>query len=118
VTEPLHSSPSRATFVKWVPGQMSVTLDPPPPTDSYLLVAENWFPDWHATVDGNPSDVLRGDWSFITVPVSAGAKRVDLEFTSTVYQRGRLISLISLLLLAAWGGGAAIRQRRKGPAGG
>jgi len=118
VTEPLHSSPSRATFVKWVPGLMSVTLDPPPPTDSYLLVAENWFPDWHATVDGNPSDVLRGDWSFITVPVSAGAKRVDLEFTSAVYQRGRFISLISLLLLAAWGGGAAIRQRRKGPPGG
>ncbi len=114
VTEMPAPSPSHATFTRWVPGEMSIALDPPPPADSYLLVAENWFPDWHATVDGHPADVLRGDWTFITVPVSAGAHQVNLEFTSPVYERGRLISIVSLLLLAAWIGGVAVLRRRQG----
>lgn len=105
-------SPSKATFARWVPGQMSITLDPPPPADSYLLVAENWFPDWRATVDGRAADVLRGDWTFITVPVPAGARQVELTFRSPVYERGRLLSILSLVLLVAWTAGGVLWQRK------
>ena len=113
VTEMPPPSPSHASFTRWVPGEMSLTLHPPPPQDSYLLVAENWFPDWQATVDGRPATVLRGDASFITVLVSAGARSVELRFTSPIYERGRLLSCISLLVLGAWVGGALVWQRRR-----
>ena len=40
------------------PGRMTHRLDGTDPKPSYLLVAENWYPDWHATVDGSPAPVL------------------------------------------------------------
>jgi hypothetical protein len=106
-------SPSRATVTHWTPGRMAITLDPPPPADSYLLIAENWYPDWHATVDGQTAPVLRGDHTFLTVPVAAGSKRVELVFSSRHYAQGRMITWISLLLLAGWAG-AGLASRRGG----
>jgi len=105
-------SPSRATFTHWSPGRMSLTLDPPPSAQSYLLVLENWYPDWHATVDGANAPVLRGDHTFITVPVPAGARQVELTFASKDYARGRLITWGSLVLLALWAGAAWTLGRR------
>ncbi len=111
VTEMPAPSPSRATFQNWSPGRMSITLDPSPPQDSYLLIAENWYPDWHATVDGTAITALRGDQTLLTVPVKAGAKRVELEFSSAYYARGKLLTIVSLVLLAVWAA-AAVWWRR------
>ena len=108
-------SPARAAVTAWEPGRMSLALDPAPPQPSYLLVSENWFPDWRATVDGVPAQVLRGDYALITVPVPAGAKRVELTFRSPAYQTGKTISLLSLALLAAIAlVPLAVRRRRHG----
>jgi uncharacterized membrane protein YfhO len=96
---------------------MTIALDPPPPADGYLLVAENWYPAWHATVDGAPTSVLRGDETFLTVPVKAGARRVELTFASPYYAQGRVVTWISLLLLAGLAGGAVIARRRGRPRG-
>ena len=106
-------SPARATVTHWQPGQMSVALDPPPSAPAFLVVAENWYPDWRATVDGQPSAVLRGDYSLITVPVAAGAKTVELTFRSKAYEVGRAITLVSsvVLLIALLLYLAAIRLR-------
>ncbi|HEV2750128.1 MAG TPA: YfhO family protein [Gemmatimonadales bacterium] len=92
-------SPARAAVSAWEPGRMTVTIDPPPPQAGYLLIAENWYPDWRASVDGRPSPVLRGDYSFITVPVPAAAQHVELTFRSELYERGRAITLVSLAVL-------------------
>lgn len=100
VTTLPEPSPSRASVTSWQPGSMTVTLDPPPPSPSYLLVSENWYPDWQATVDGHPAAVLRGDESFITVPLPAGAKAVSLRFRSRPYAWGRAVTCASLGLLA------------------
>jgi hypothetical protein len=92
-------SPVRATVTFWQPGRMTVALDPAPVAAAYLLVAENWFPDWVGTVDGRPAPVLRGDYSLLTVPLPAGAKAVELSFRSTLYELGRTITLGSLAIL-------------------
>ena len=106
------ASTARATLTRWEPGRMSIALDPAPLTASYLLVAENWYPDWHATVDGAPARVLRGDWTLITVPVSAGAKTVELTFSSRSFRLGKVITWFSLVLvLGAVVGPAAWRRR-------
>jgi hypothetical protein len=106
-------SPSRATVTAWQPGRMTVTLDPSPPKPSYLLVAENWYPDWQVAVDGQRGQLLRGDYSLITVPLPAGARTVDLTFRSRLYELGRTITLASLaLLLVALLGSLASRRTR------
>jgi hypothetical protein len=110
-------SPSHARFAQWSPGRMSVQLDPPPPAPSYLLIAENWYPDWHATVDGHQAQILRGDHAFLTVVVPTGARQVELVFASRDYARGRLITWASLVLLVAWAGAAVVvtqRARQRG----
>ena len=92
-------SPSHAAVTAWQPGRMTVTLDPTPPKPSYLLVAENWYPDWLVTVDGRRGQLLRGDYSLITVPVPADTRTVDLTFRSRLYELGRTVTLTCLTLV-------------------
>ncbi len=107
------ASPARATVTGWKPGAMTIALDPAPPQPSYVLVSENWYPDWHATVDGSSAQVLRGDYALLTVPVPAGAKQVELSFRSRDFETGKTISLASLALLLALAlVPAALRRRR------
>jgi uncharacterized membrane protein YfhO len=111
LTELPPASASRATVTRWEPGRISITLDPAPRAASYVLVAENWYPDWDATVDGAPAPVLRGDWTLITVPVPAGATRVDMTFSSRAFGRGWAITLASLALVLGAVVGPSLRRR-------
>jgi hypothetical protein len=92
---------------------MSIALDPAPAGPSYLLVSENWYPDWRATVDGAPAQALRGDGSLITVPLPAGARRVDLVFRSDAYARGKLVTLLTVAGLIALAVVPPVRARRR-----
>jgi len=120
IPEPLKKmpepSPSRATLTGWQPGRMTVTLDPAPPQPSYLLIAENWYPDWQATADGQPAPVLRGDYSLITVALPAGARVVELTFRSKLYELGRTLTIASLagLLIALLAAVVLPRRARHG----
>ena len=109
-------SPSRATLTRWQPGRMTVTLDPVPAQPSYLLIAENWYPDWQATADGQPAQVLRGDYSLITLALPAGAKVVELTFRSKLYELGRTLTIASLagLLIALLAAVVLPRRARHG----
>ena len=108
-------SASHATVTAWEPGRMSITLSPPPDSASYLVVAENWYPDWRATVDGRSAPTFRGDYTLITVPLPAGARHVELRFRSPGYTLGRAVSLASVgatLLLVLLPG--VLRRRKRG----
>ena len=50
-------------------------------------------------VDGGPAQVLRGDYSLLTVALPAGAKVVELTFRSKLYELGRTLTLASLAAL-------------------
>jgi hypothetical protein len=101
----------KADVVEWEPGRMRITLTGSEPKVTFLLVSENWYPDWHATVDGKPVPVHRGDYALLSVPLPAGAREVRLEFASGAYGRGKLITLVALLLTAGLLSGAALRSR-------
>jgi len=100
---PLEEVPARlevrADVVEWEPGRMRVELTPAPETDAYVVVSENYYKDWQAQVDGAEAPVMRGNVSLITVPVPAGAREVDLVFRSPEYARGKLVTMLSLLLI-------------------
>jgi len=80
-------------------GLYRFTLAAPAPQDAFLSVSENWYPDWHATVDGKPAEVVRAQFSLMAVPVPAGARMVELAFNSAAYQRGKAVTLAMLGLL-------------------
>ncbi len=89
---------SKVHVTAWGPEHMTLAIDPPAPQDAYVLVGENYYPMWHATVDGTPAQVLRGDVALITVPVKAGAKLVELSYSRQWFRVGKDITLAALAL--------------------
>ncbi len=98
IPEPLDAT---VAVEEWRPGQMRLRIAPPAPQDAYVVVGENFYPDWQGRVDGEAAQVVRGNVSLITVPVPAGSESVELTFASADYGLGKLISLLSLALAAA-----------------
>jgi hypothetical protein len=103
----------RAT--RYEPGHISLSLDRPAPAGSALVVSENYYPGWQASVDGRPAPTGRAQYVLLGVGLPAGARSVELTFRSATYERGRVITLLSLaagvLLLL---GGAVMNRRRGG----
>ena len=78
---------------------MKLHLSGEAPDTSLAVVAENWYPGWTATVDGVPGRVLRVNHSLLGVAVPPGSGEIVLRFESPAYERGRLLSLVALLLV-------------------
>jgi hypothetical protein len=106
----------RATVTRWTPGAVSLALDKPAPAGSTLLVSENWYPGWTARVDGRDVPTGRADYTLIGVGLPAGARNIELTFTSPRYERGKLITLLVLLAGAgAMIAGFMMERRRPRP---
>jgi len=99
------------------PGAYRFDLAAPAPQPAYLFVSENYDPAWRATVDGTPARVLRAQHALMGVAVPAGTRSVALTFASRAYARGKVITLI-VLLLALGTLAADYAGRRRGSAGG
>jgi len=84
------------TVTEWRAGRIRLTIAGAAAKPEYLVVAENWYPDWHATIDGATAPVHRAQNTLLSVVLPPGAQEVTLEFRSRAYARGRLISLFSL----------------------
>ncbi|MGH7584189.1 MAG: hypothetical protein ACREL5_13285 [Gemmatimonadales bacterium] len=89
-----------ATLASWQPGSMTVRLNGSDTRTTYLLVAENWYPDWHATVDGKTVPTLRGDGAMLSVALPPGAKEVAFKYDIASYHLGVKVSVVMLLLTA------------------
>jgi len=88
------------SVTEWVPGRMRLEISPAAPQDAFVVISENWYFDWQATVDGQPVTPIRGNGALLTVPVRAGARKIELRFESDAYRTGKRITLASLLLVA------------------
>jgi hypothetical protein len=65
-----------------------------------LVLSDNDYPGWKATVDGRPVDVRRVDYLFRGVPVGPGAHTVEFRYQPLSWRIGWIISLLSLAVLA------------------
>lgn len=105
---------ARATVTAWAPGAMSIRLDPVPERDGWLVVAENWYPDWQATVDGRDAPVLRGQKTLLAIPLAAGARDVELRMARGPAATGRAMTLASLAGILVWFAVPLVRRRKRG----
>ncbi|MGH7562508.1 MAG: hypothetical protein ACRENB_15990 [Gemmatimonadales bacterium] len=101
-----------ASVSAWDAGNMHVSLQGRDARELYLVVAENWYKDWQATVDGRPVATLPAHGTLLSVPVPPGAREVVFTVRSASYARGRLISALSLAAIAALIVAPALRRRR------
>ena len=102
----------RVTTRRYEPGRITLSLDAPAPAGSALIVSENYYPGWKATVNGKAAPLGRVDYTLIGVELPAGARAVDLYFESPPYKTGKTVTLIALLLSAVWAFAGLFAERR------
>lgn len=95
------------------------TLEVSATRPALLVITDNWYGAWKATVDGAPAPVLRADYSFRGIPVPAGQHVVALRYESRMLATAAEISvavlgLLALLALVSWlrPNGWLARERR------
>jgi uncharacterized membrane protein YfhO len=101
VAQPIPRSVVAAKVTSWTPGAMTIALTGADAKSGYLLVSENWYPDWHAEIDGKPGVVRRANHSLIGIELPAGAKSVRLWFDSPAYAKGKIVSVVALVAALA-----------------
>jgi hypothetical protein len=74
-----------------------------------LVLSEDWFPGWRATVDGRGAAVVRTQGVVLGVRVPTGSHRVSLRYRVPGFRAGAAISLAALVLLVS---GALLHRRR------
>ena len=97
---------------KYEPGRISLELSQGAPAGSALLVSENYFPGWSATVDGNAAPIGRADYTLIGVQLPTGGRKVELTFDDPAYERGKVITMFALMLTVLMIGAGIYRERR------
>jgi len=103
----------RASVPTFAPGHIVVELSEPAPAGSALMVSENYYPGWKATIDGAKAAVHRADLSLMGVPLPAGARRIELTFSSGSFEHGKLVTLAAIgLSLLAIGAGVLLQRRQ------
>ena len=84
--------------------------------EALAVFSEIYYPDgWHATVDGEPLELLRADWTLRAALLPAGEHDVEMYFLPDSYRTGaavsRASSILLLLLLLGSIAGAIARKR-------
>jgi uncharacterized membrane protein YfhO len=89
------------------------------PQPCLAVLSEVYYPDWKATIDGQPVEVLQANHILRAVALPAGEHEVVFTYDWSVIRRGFIISrtaigaalLVLLVYLVQW-----IRSRKRGSA--
>jgi len=71
------------------------TLDRP----GFLVLADNFHPDWKATDNSKPTRMFRANGTLRAVRLAAGTHTVEFRFVSRYYRLGLLLTGLALLAL-------------------
>ena len=103
----------KATVTRFEPGEINIQLDKPVATGMALVVSENYFPGWRASVAGQDAPVFRANYNLIGVVLPAGAREVQLRFSDPAYASGKTLTLIALAMaIAVLLAGIVVDRRR------
>jgi hypothetical protein len=91
-----------ADVTRYDPGHITVILNGPAPSGATLVVSENEYPGWSATVDGHPTTIGRVDYTLIGVPLTTGSRTIELRYTDPMAVPGAVITGLAFLAALAW----------------
>jgi hypothetical protein len=88
-------------------GSVSFLLDEPErlilsvtaPQDCYLILRDGWFPEWKASLDGQPASIFPADSAFRAVFVPQGEHVVEFNYDPSSFHLGMWITIGTLLLI-------------------
>lgn len=79
--------------------------------DSILFLSVPYSSGWKAKVDGETTEALEVNSTFIGIPVTAGEHQVEIVYTTPYFNIGLMISIAALLGAIA----ASVWRRKRSP---
>ena len=64
---------------------------------SLVVVAQTFYHDWRAYVDGRPAPLLRADYAFQAIQVAAGRHQIRLVYEDRAFEIGAAVSIVAWL---------------------
>jgi|GEM_PF-629222 len=101
-----------AEVARYTPNRVEVRVNAG--QDAFLVLADNYYPGWRATVDGRETPVYQTNHAFRGIRVPAGRHTVVFEFQPRDLYTGLSVSLVVAALLAVIGALVLFRRRRAG----
>ncbi len=93
--------------------RVALTWDTPTPTQvrihvqtpgaGWLLIAQQAYPGWHATVDGRATPLYRAEYALLALPLAAGEHVVTLTYRAPGWPGTALLALVTLVGAVAVG---------------
>ena len=104
----MGASPGRARIARETARELVVEAIAP--QDGFLLLADMFYPGWHADVDGVPTPIYRANMSLRGIALPKGQHTVRFTYDPQSFFRGLWISLAALGAILAWLGTGAYRR--------
>ncbi len=82
---------ARVLNSKFTPQQVDIEVEASEP--SLVVVAQTWYHNWRAYVDGQPAPLLRANHAFQAVQVPAGRHSIRLAYEDRAFQFGAAVSI-------------------------
>jgi uncharacterized membrane protein YfhO len=111
VTGMILLAPARATIIEDKRDRVAIQTENG--TDGLLVLSDNYYPGWHALVDGAPAEVLRANCTMRAISVPAGRHLVSFVFSPAAFFLSLYVSLAAAALTLAAMILAVIKRRRE-----
>ncbi|MCO5287083.1 MAG: YfhO family protein [Chitinophagaceae bacterium] len=102
---------ARIQIFSFAPNRLTLHLHAQTPDT--LVVLQNIYPHWKATVNGKIVPIIPEGETFISLPIHGGNNDIDLSFEPTFVRISLIVSLISFICLLLIWGYFSISQIRK-----
>ncbi|MCX6317384.1 MAG: YfhO family protein [Bacteroidetes bacterium] len=99
------SNSDKATLLSM--GANTIEIETNTMDSACLVLTQNQYPHWNATIDGKPVTIYNTNISFMSVFVPAGKHQVKFSFEPRMIQKSMYVSGLTMLLIAM----ILIRQR-------
>lgn len=83
-------------LLEYTPNKIVCKTESPQP--GFVVLADNWHPDWQVLVDGKPDELHIANHTFRAVYVPAGTHDVIFTYASRGFETGRILSILALVI--------------------
>jgi hypothetical protein len=114
-TSPPAPAPVPINITTYTPHEIDLDLNPP--TSGYVLINDQYDPDWQVQLNGQPAPLLRADYLLRAIAVPAGPSTITLRYIAHYRVAGLSLPVIAtndfsdaFMLLAFLTGAILIRR--------
>lgn len=87
-----------------------IILETDHPSNAFLVLSENYYPGWKATIDGQQTPLYRVNYSLRGIAVPKGRHQIEFSYLPRSFRTGLLLSAIGAGLLLV--GSILVRRSR------